>query len=81
MFTVPAHLIANLITDLKGPWAVRVEAASFRDGEEKEHYNDFFRLWGRVIRAHYNHHNTITTYYFVEGDDLDLFNIHYPQGA
>lgn len=72
-----SNIINNLIVDLDGPFAVKVEAACFRDGEEDEHIIDFFRLWGRVVRRHYNGRTTQTFLQFVEGDDLELFDTFY----
>lgn len=74
---VPAHIVSNLIVDLDGPFAVRVEAACFRDGEENENAIDFFRLWGRIVRRHYNGRTTVSTFQFVEGDDISMFDAHY----
>ncbi|WP_431861319.1 hypothetical protein [Azospirillum sp.] len=81
LITVPTHLLFNLVNDLDGEWAVKVRNACFREGAEDEIRVDFFRLWGRVLRRSYNRHTTITTHHFVDGDDLDLFNTYYPQGA
>ena len=68
----------NLHTDLNSHHAVKVVRACFVDGDEGEHRVDFFRLWGSVIRRHYNRSNTVTTFQKVEGDDLELFNSYYP---
>lgn len=77
LIDVPAHVASNLIVDLDGPFAVRVDGACFRDGEESEHEIDFFRLWGRTIRRHYNGRTASTSFQFVDGEGLELFNAHY----
>jgi hypothetical protein len=81
LFTVPAHFTFTLASDLEGQFATKIQAACFRDGEEEEHQFDFFRLWGRVVRRHYNGRTTISEYHYVEDEDLELFNIYYPEGS
>jgi hypothetical protein len=82
LFSVPEHISLLLHRDLDGPHADRIEAASFADGEEDEIQIHFFRLWGRVIRREYSRHSTVTTYAYVEGDDLNIFNhLYYREGA
>lgn len=78
MYSIPSHLIPNLVADLDGEYAVKVTAACFCQGAEEEIQVDFFRLWGRVIRRSYNCRNTVSTFHFVDGDDLEIFNAYYP---
>lgn len=73
------EITTNLLhSDLDGPFATKVAPACFIDEAENE--VDFFRLWGRVVRRHYEIRTTITTYQFVEGEDLELFNLIYGEG-
>lgn len=78
MFSIPSHLVPNLIADLEGEYATKVSAACFRQGAEDEIHVDFFRLWGRVIRRSYNSLTTASTFHFVVGDDLEIFDAYYP---
>lgn len=81
MWSVPTHLRCNLLQDLEGPHAQRVDAACFLDGSEDEHRVEFFRLWGRLVRRHYNRRTDATALHFVDGEDLELFNYFYPEGS
>lgn len=78
---IPAHIFSTIIGDLEGPHAVKVAPACFVTGEEGEYKNDFFRFWGRVVCMSYNHRWAMTTLSFVEGEDLELFDLHYPEGV
>lgn len=77
MQTVPQHFVNTLEADLASEFAQEVRGAAFTDGAEDEHKFKFFRLWGRVVREHYNRRTTMREFHYVEGEDLELFNAYY----
>jgi len=72
------NIRSNFITDIDNGNAVEIKSASFTQGDEDEIITKFYRLWGRTIREVYNRRNTKTRFFWVDGDDLDMFNAHYP---
>jgi hypothetical protein len=69
----------NFITDLDAGHAREVKAAYFRQGDEDEIVTQFYRLWGRVVRVVSNRRTTMTRFYWVGGEALDIFDSYYPE--
>ncbi len=79
LVNIERHMIENtIIPMIENGTASRVDMACFRDGDESEFVVEFFRLWGRIVRTVYNRRSTCSTYQFVCGKDVEMFDYHYP---
>lgn len=78
MYELKGNIRTNFIEDLDKGHAKEVKKAAFRQGLEDEINIRFYRLWGRVVRTVENRHTTSIRFYFVDGENLYLFNAHYP---
>lgn len=77
MKIVKQYTIEDIETQIENGVATLVRRASFDQGDESEIETKFYRLWGMVIRFVLNRSNRVRRYYFVKGEDLELFNAHY----
>jgi hypothetical protein len=71
------HTISDIEDQIENGVAAQVVAAGFDQGQEDEIKTRFYRLWGSVVRVVHDRSTTIRAFYFVKGNDLDLFNAHY----
>lgn len=75
-----AKLIASEVSDflacIEIGWAKPVPAANHRD-DQCEY--TFYRVGDDVFYIYYVFSSTVSEYYQVEGENLELFNIYYKQ--
>jgi hypothetical protein len=71
------HTSLDIESQIENGTAAQVFNAAFTISENDGIEAKFFRLWGEVVKAVYDRSTTITTFYFVKGDDKELFNAHY----
>lgn len=71
------HTIADIETQIENGTAQQVKSAGFEQGDEGEIKTSFFKLWGSVVRKVHNRSSTTREYFFVKGDDLEMFKAHY----
>ena len=71
------HTIEDICDQMENGTAKKVVRACFRQGNEDDIRTDFYRLWGEIIRIVHNRRDTTTQFYFVKGENRDLFNAHY----
>ena len=70
----------DIINQIDNGVAVKVSNASFNDFSDTFDVRvNFYRLWGSVIKEHYNFATTTSKYYFLDESEVDLFNAHYSQ--
>ncbi len=71
------HTIEDISDQIENGTAKKVVRACFRQGIEDQIRTDFYRLWGEIVRVVHNRSDTTTQWYFVKGDNKDLFNAYY----
>lgn len=74
---VPAHFRAEIENALTSVIAQKVAEACFVDESQGRRHVDFYRLAGMTIRRESDAETAQTALYFVEGDDLEVFNALY----
>lgn len=72
-----SYTIADIETQIENGTAQPIKSASFDQGDEGEIKTAFFKLWGSVVRRVHNRSDTTRNYFFVKGDDLEMFTAHY----
>ena len=75
------YTVADIETQIEAGVATSIKSASFSDGEEGEVVTTFYKLWGSVVRKVHNKSTTVLDYFFVKGDELDMFISHYGNGG
>ena len=71
------HTIEDISDQIVNGTAKKVIQACFRQGSEDQIRTDFYRLWGEIVRIVHNRSDTTTQFYFVKGDNKDLFNAYF----
>jgi hypothetical protein len=71
------YTIADIETQIENGVAQPIKSAGFEQGDEGEVKTTFFKLWGSVVRKVHNRSTTVREYFFVKGDDLEMFVAHY----
>ena len=71
------HTLNDIQDQIENGTAKFVRAASFvksvSDGIEVK----FYKLWGEVVKVVYDRSDTTTTYFFVKGEDKEIFQSYY----
>jgi hypothetical protein len=67
------HTVNDIEDQIENGTAIKVLAAGFDQGDEFEIITSFFKLWGMIVRKVHNKSDTTRSYFFVKGEDLELF--------
>lgn len=71
------YTIADIEDQIEKGVATPIVGAAFDQGDEDEIKTSFYRLWGSIVRVVHDRSTTMRRFYFVKGNDLDLFTAHY----
>jgi hypothetical protein len=71
------HTVSDIEDQIENGTAKKVLSAGFEQGDEGEIITSFFKLWGMIVRKIHNKSDTTRKFFFVKGDDLELFEANY----